>query len=206
MDDEPQGFESVDLKLAWAYVVECGISERHFNEMQSRYRALASTWLLGSFAGIGFVVTQQDVLLPVDALIIAAGIGLVGAVGLIQLWNLDLVVYQRLLGSFYTEGYRLEEKFPMLPQVRHRMLEGTGRRGIAPRVIWFYLTGVLVEIGVATIAVAFNVRSHGSGTVLPVVASGIVLAIGLGTVMYEATPMRGRKKRWWRRRLLDTDV
>src|SRR5207245_7332708 len=34
---------------------ELGTYERHFNQMQSVCRSLASTWLLATFAGIGYI-------------------------------------------------------------------------------------------------------------------------------------------------------
>lgn len=35
----------------WKIVQECGEEERHFNQLQSVYRGIASSWLLATFGG-----------------------------------------------------------------------------------------------------------------------------------------------------------
>ena len=40
----------------WKIVEEIGEEERHFNDIQVRYRNMASAWLLATFGAIGFVV------------------------------------------------------------------------------------------------------------------------------------------------------
>ncbi len=48
----------------WNTYRELGEMERHFGNAQSRYRALASTWMLAAIAGIGFVLSKDLVILP----------------------------------------------------------------------------------------------------------------------------------------------
>jgi hypothetical protein len=76
--------------------VELGNYERHFNEMQSRYRALASTWLLATFVGGGFILSQKTFEVPLSRDLAVATLALFGAFGIGLLWNLDLMVYHRL--------------------------------------------------------------------------------------------------------------
>lgn len=83
----------------WSLVTELGLQERHFNDLESRYRALASTWLLAAFFGMGFVISQETLTLPFDRLLVVAGIGLAGTVGIALLWNLDLLVYPPTSGK-----------------------------------------------------------------------------------------------------------
>src|SRR5215212_6768364 len=84
---------------------EIGNAERHFNELTHQYRLLASTWLLGTFAAIGYILTNVGVK-PNDSLsfyreLIIAAIALAGATGITLVWILDLKVYQKLLGCFF---------------------------------------------------------------------------------------------------------
>ena len=46
----------------WGIYRELGEMERHFGNVQARYRALASTWLLAAMAGIGFVLEARGAL------------------------------------------------------------------------------------------------------------------------------------------------
>jgi hypothetical protein len=143
--------------------LEFGLAERHFNTIESSYRALASTWLLAVFAGVGYVLSARPTAVPLDPLVVAAAICLVGTVGILMLWYIDTFVYHRLLDDWFEEGLRLEARNPWLPQVRTRMLRNTGDRGVVPRVAIFYagattmliLTcGALLSAWVATVAVS----------------------------------------------------
>jgi len=123
-------------------------SEKHFNNMQNEYRKIGSGWLLATFAGIGFALTQKAAL-PFHPLLFIALICYAGAIGMIMLWNMDLSVYQKLLDANFKEGLLLEKQHPWIPQIRHNMLEFHGNRGVLPRVIWFYSMPVMVLIAVA---------------------------------------------------------
>ncbi|TCD10395.1 hypothetical protein EZ449_08570 [Pedobacter frigidisoli] len=123
-------------------------SENHFNNLQSEYRKIASGWLLASFAGIGFALTNAKIL-PIDQNIFLAFICYGASLGLILLWNMDLSVYQKLLDANFKEGLKLEQEYSWLPQVRHNMLAYHGNSGVLKRVIWFYSMPILVFVTIA---------------------------------------------------------
>jgi hypothetical protein len=100
---------------AWDYLKEIGVGERHFNEIESKYRALASTWLLASFAGMGFVATSVG--LPLSKEIVIFAISLAGTCGIQLLWVVDLLAYHHLLAAYYLEGLKIEASDPHLPQI-----------------------------------------------------------------------------------------
>lgn len=137
---------AVDDSVASCFV-ELGNYERHFNEMQSRYRAPASTWLLATFVGVGFILSQETLDVPVSRELAVAMLALFGAFGIGLLWNLDLMVYHRLQDAVFAAGLRLEINNRQLPPVRRNMMR-TGIHGVLPRVISFYLgaSGVLLLI------------------------------------------------------------
>jgi hypothetical protein len=119
---------------------ELGLIERHFNDVQSSYRRLASTWLLADFAAIGFVIsTKLNLLVPPELFIVALGIA--GGVGICSIWLLDLLLIQRLQDASFSQSRDLEEKHKWLPHVRTNMrilLGGKGTRLAS----WFYIAGV----------------------------------------------------------------
>ena len=73
---------------------ELGKYQRHFNQLQHQYRALTSAWILGMFAGIQYVLSNWG-RLPFPSEAILAFLGLAAAVGITQLWNLDIRVYHQ---------------------------------------------------------------------------------------------------------------
>lgn len=136
----------------WKLVTELAQEERHFNGVQHHYRILASTWLLALFGGIGFVLSTKDLSVPPGLIVWL--LGLAGAIGITQLWNLDIRVYHQLLDSCFVQGLKLEQEHLWLPQVRSSMLltQSNGvslsvnvttpsPKGVLSRVVWFYVVG-----------------------------------------------------------------
>lgn len=105
---EPR-LSNADAATALAHLTE---AEQHFNNVQSAYRGLASTWLLAAFAGMGFVLTKDDPRLLVQMTAVAA------ATGIGVLWMLDQLAYLQLLNTSYDEARKWEKRYPALPQVR----------------------------------------------------------------------------------------
>src|SRR5262249_21477532 len=120
----PAGLSTVDATLfdrVWQVVQECGEEERHFNQLQSVYRGIASTWLLATFAGVGYILYGHETPAPGPDVIVPGLICLSGAVGIALIWLLDMHVYHRLLVSIFDEGRKLEQSYPWLPRFRTRM-------------------------------------------------------------------------------------
>jgi hypothetical protein len=139
--------EDKEKERIWNIYTELGLIERHFNSLQSGYRALASTWLLAAFAGIGFVLSTKLTLLIPSGLIIA-GIGIGASIGIYLLWILDLLVNQRLLDAAFIEARNLETRHKWLPQYRNNIRTLLGGKGLA-LIVWFYIgcTEVMAFVG-----------------------------------------------------------
>lgn len=123
--------------------------EKHFNTLCTEYRKFASGWLLATFSGAGFVLTNANSL-PYPQELLIALLGYAGSVGMVTLWNIDIGLYHRLLDAAFTEGLKLEENYPQLPQTRHNMVKLQGGRGIQPRVSWFYSLPIFILLFIAT--------------------------------------------------------
>jgi len=156
----------------WKLVTELGKEERHFNQVQHQYRLLASTWLLAMFAGVGFALSKQDLTIPAE--LIVSVLGLAGAIGITQLWNLDIRVYHQLLDSCFVQSLKLEREYPWLPQLRSSMLSSQTQglsasaketsqqhpspnpKGVLARVVWFYITGNTVALLIAVVGLTMS--------------------------------------------------
>lgn len=175
---------TVDKELfdrVWNFYAEMGNEERHFNGLQSTYRALASTWLLAAFAAIGFVLSEKFGECPIDKLLMVVIIGVMAAVGIWLIWIMDLRVYHPLLSSAFRQGRLLEERYPWLPQMRTDMMHRMNNRGVVPRVVWFYIAGVSipVAIGGGAFAVWCSNKDCANGPAVALIVFGAVLVQGI---------------------------
>lgn len=145
--------------LYWQQVVEAGQYERHFNQLESTYRTLASTWLLATFAGIGFAIVNGKII-PFDWQLAAAFIAFLGAVGLIFVWMLDVLIYHRLLDAIFFTAREIERQHPGLPPFRRHMLRITRVGGAVQFVQLFYIAGVDTLLLIMTGFLVLAWREH----------------------------------------------
>ena len=115
--------------------------EQHFNNLQVGIRGLASAWILATCAGISTLLLKETPestwLLPAPVLI--AIMCFMATVGLALLWVLDQFIYQKLLGSVFLVGLRMEQLNPSLPPTRALMVHAFDRQGASPILQGFYL-------------------------------------------------------------------
>jgi hypothetical protein len=123
---------------------QIGNKEEHFNNLQTGYRKLASTWLLGAFAACGYVL-KSDSDIPFDKWYFVFGICAAASGGLAILWMMDLKVYQKLLGAFFRQGVILElEYYRWLPPARINILRSQKTGKIQSKVQYFYFYSIVI--------------------------------------------------------------
>ena len=136
---------------------EIGETERHFNDLESKYRFQAGAWALSAIAAIGFVaLTPADLAGGLDRGLISAVIAILGAIGVTLIWNLDVRVYHQLLDSNFIDGLDLELAHKWLPRSRRRVLgkySGNGNDRTKIKVLqhlkYFYCGLVCFMIAIA---------------------------------------------------------
>ena len=175
--------------LPWEYLKEIGESERHFNSIQARYRLLASTWLLASFAGIGFSMTKLES--PADKDIFLCLIAAAGSIGIVIIWVLDILGYHRLLAAYFLEGLRTENEHRDLPQVRWLMME-LGTVGSKARLFYFACALAPVSTGLVLLLTVFPWNSN-RRIVGELIALGMSLIIVFGTWLLTDDPKHKAK-------------
>ena len=79
----------------------------HYDAISNRCRLLSSTWLLASFAAIGYVSTQA---LPVKPEILVPLLGVLSSLGILVLWIIDQLVYIRFIEAYFYEALEIENK------------------------------------------------------------------------------------------------
>jgi hypothetical protein len=176
-----------EYSRVWNIYCELGVIDRHFNNAQSNCRALASTWLLAGFAGIGIAISKEFNVHIAKELIVAA-IGVASAIGLCLLWMLDLLVYQRLLDSAYHEARILEKSQSWLPQVRNNMRKLLKGRSLA-LIALFYIVTVETMILVSGVSLAVWLHRLGQRNlaVLAELSAYAVIFVLFPILMYRRT-------------------
>lgn len=185
-----QAVETVDkdtFERVWKIAEEISVQERHFNGLQTGYRNMASAWLLATFAGIGFAISQT-IHVAIDREVLVAALAVAGCVGIALLWVLDLLVYHRLLDSCFIEGLILEEQYPWLPPFRNNMMKTQEGQGVLFRTVGFYLAPVVLLILIAggALALWFYREEHLLAATVSVLV-GVVVALLAGMVIRSKT-------------------
>jgi hypothetical protein len=163
-----------ERELVLKICCELGLIERHFNTIQSGYRALASTWMLAAVAAIGFVI-QKELTLGVPKELLIGVIGAGGGIGVYLLWVLDLLFSQRLLDAAYFEARTLEDKHHWLPPTRNNMRDLLGGKGLS-LVVWYYIAGMELMFLIAGTTLVWLVAPR-PGTASYVVGAVVYVAL-----------------------------
>jgi hypothetical protein len=170
----------------WKIFTELSEAERHFNALQSQYRTLASTWLLGTFAAMGFVMSEK-LMVSFPREVIVGAFAIAGTIGIYLLWTLDIMVYHRLLDVCFTEGLKIEKKYDWLPPVRTNMMKVHHNKGILSRVVWFYLACNAILILIAGITFSLWTQKYGEKICLLTAVGFLLLDVFLSIHIYRQT-------------------
>lgn len=128
---------------------EIAKSEQDFNTLQTKYRQMASLWMLGAFAAVGYLLSKEPGQMYndtyINGYIISFVICVSTNIGLVLLWTTDILVYHRLLDAYFVEGLVLERTYNFLPPVRHLMRRDEGRgKGVIYPLVNFYVVPMWV--------------------------------------------------------------
>ena len=175
-----------EFDVTWPLFQELSLDLRHFNGLQGHTRKMASTWLLASLAGVGFIYSR-DPGLPVETDAAAAFIAGAGAVGIALLWILDVLVYHELLIASDEAAGDLERQHAWIPRARQIYADLHLGRKVRLNISLFYIGSMLL----LTLVTAFSLghllwaRTIQS---LAWAASAVVVAVGVGSglAMYRA--------------------
>jgi len=182
--DSIKSLDAKEFEVVWKFYTEIGALERHFNQLQNHYRTLASTWLLAAFAAIGFLISQQGLIVSIDVLLLVAGIGIAAGIGITLLWNLDLMAYHPLLFAYFSEGLNLEREYTWLPQARTNIRKRMKGRGVTDRISLFYIAAETVTLAIAGFSLAYWSYKYGIIIVVMIAVLWSLLIAILGLYMF----------------------
>jgi len=123
----------------WEMIKTITVAEHHFNNLCFKIRSLASTWLLATFAGVGFLLSKKfDLRLSTEEVIVF--LCWVGSLGILVLWVLDLLVYQQLLNVWFDARKPIEKRNPNFPQIRESIKDSQFKGRASNLIKIFYLS------------------------------------------------------------------
>ena len=175
---------------------ELGEQQRHFNGLQSHYRTMASTWLLGTLTGIGLVYSDK-VVLPIPPELAVAVLATAASLGIVLLWMLDILVYHELLVANYEAGKDLEREYAWLPQVRDRYSRGHSGAPVRVRASRFYIASaqlLLIIASAATARYASVAPRHGWATIVTVLLTVVAVGGGIAMMWYARLRVAAQKR------------
>jgi hypothetical protein len=190
MTDAPVPADSEQKRLILELYKEIGVNERHFNELETKYRFLASTWSLAMLGGLGFLASLHDAnFLFVDKKLVASIVGGLGALGNTLVWNLDLRVYHQLLDAQFVEGLELERENDWFPRSRIKMFSGfvggieehTSVR-VLPNIRFFYFIPIALGLIICVTFGTASALSIKGLTKEMFVAVGMLCGLGGGLI------------------------
>ena len=136
--------------------------EKHFNELQQKIRAIASTWILAGFSAIAyFIKTNNPVFEYFSTYTMINLISLMVVIGMFILWVLDQLIYQRLLNANFVAGLYKEYKDNKQPPIRVLMVIGSEYKGMARWYNLFYFIPMLTFTLFSTISWLFELFAVG---------------------------------------------
>lgn len=186
MNEKPP--QDPEFTHIWTIYSDIKDFEHHFNNLVTKYRTLASTWLLATFGGVGFVISKDMQWDLINEAALIALIGFFGLVGVWLIWLMDLMVYQRLLGAAFDEGKALEDRCDWLPRIRHNMANRLPGGHARSRLAWFYVLGIAapwtIFLGGSSVWVHELINAPGSRFASQSVLASVLVALILATVFY----------------------
>ncbi|MFA6119330.1 MAG: VirB3 family type IV secretion system protein [Parachlamydiales bacterium] len=156
----PSDFEIIEMSedpetIAYGMYSALVSYEDHYNDLQTKYKALAITWVLATFVGIGYLVSGFEKDLHIDVLLVISFLSILSAQGVSLLWYLDAGIYESLIFSIWQEIYKLEKQYPSLGNSHHlvkKLFKGLTKPRLFHGVFYAYFVFFLLAIGATGIS------------------------------------------------------
>lgn len=145
-------------KISISYT-EIGKMEREILGIQANCRLLASIWLWGTFAGMGYILTE-NLNIHISNELIFVCVNTTALLGICFLWALDLQVYHRQLVWVMSEGRYLESKYDWLPSLRKFRYAQLCHHNSSPRMVWYYLIQSIILLSFGTASLGTWLYKH----------------------------------------------
>jgi hypothetical protein len=151
--------------------------ERHLENISTRYKYMALTWLLASYAGIGSLLSTKMGGIIFNHFLGICIISFIGFIGVTLLWHLDMNVYHRFWSAVLAEEVIMEKKYPFLLQSRRKAFHiDEGRERVFSQGLLYIIANTLLLITMAVSLSFFFNREH---IYITIISISFILIISL---------------------------
>lgn len=156
----------------------------HFNIQKLKCKLLATTWLLASFVGIGFLLSGQlDPSLGSNLPILVLGLCLLSVCGIMLLAFLDVGVYHRNIESIFSCELEFENKYPHLSNTMGNMAKLLNRTKTGPVI--FDIAIYMVYSSTLLLIAAFSlVVSEENPVIIGICSILTITAFNIGCIVF----------------------
>lgn len=162
---------------------------QHFDELQFIIRKISLTLLMGTFAGIGFLLSIKADQLPFTPITISIFICLFSIIMNFILASIDLIFVERLLTSTFIDALRLEKENPWLFPIHiHMMNSAKEHHGSILKKVQFYIGYNKDLLFLLFVSIFFTLGIENWKLILfLIVPSIIVFMAGYGKILKSAS-------------------
>lgn len=160
---------------------------QHFDSMQTFYRIMASTFMLGSFAALGFLFSSENKNLPYQNILPVLLVCCIGVISMIALWYLDLIFYERLLSSNFAEALKMEREYDWIPKVHTNMLQGSTSKDKPSNIVYYYIGSISSLLLTGGLICVYVLAKHGLLLQLLAMAGTFLVIFGISFYLKKRT-------------------
>jgi len=191
MEDTTQNhLEKQDRLLSYGMYCHYIKDIKHFEMMQTYFRIMTSSILLGCFVAMGFIFSSAGTHIPFERSLAQIFISLIGIGAMITLWRLDLIFYERLLTCNFYEALKLEEKHSFLPKVHHNILYKFEHYDKPSTIVYYYIGCISTLVLTSGLFTFYHFRLQST-----LVKGAIVFAIMITLILFSLLLKTKTKKR-----------
>lgn len=160
---------------------------KNYDNMQTVYRRIASTFLLATFAALGFIFSSEAINIKVNLNLATILTCFLSLIGISVIGLLDLIFQERIVVGFFVELIKLERTYKWLPQVHHNMIKHGSHHGSPLRKGIFYVGCASTLLLLIGFSFALHVGIHNLQHSIPILFGTIVCIVAYAYSFFSIT-------------------
>lgn len=145
-----------DYVLTYGKYLQVAAYLQHSNYIQLRYKMITFTWLLATFIGTGYTLSNVEVNLPFQPFLIVSVLCMASLCVIGIIWYLDIIVQEKNIATAVHQGLYLEVKNPWLPRTYNSIVKMNYLSGYVSSKSVFYLGCTMILV----LTISYSITSY----------------------------------------------